>query len=1354
MRRCGVGAILLIMGVILTGSNFASAGLNPVRAESVTLPEQAGPNSLQETGDLIVKLADDAGPWKLLQIADILGTRNAISMVGKPGGRTYLLKLGPGLPVEQALSLLQPVTGIVYAEPNHVRTVAYTPTDSGFPDQWALENNGQTIGGVAGTTGADIGASETWGLEQGTTNPVTVAVIDTGIDKDHPDLRDRIWRNEDETPGNGVDDDGNGFVDDVNGYNWAGISQEDSRSVAFTFGLDTGNQTVAQSIQGTGEMLTHVGVLLDKKGNPTGGITVSLKQNRDGADLASFAISPAEVGEKAEIYRQLSQPVRLVEGATYYLVLHTDNVGLSFLGWSTNHYHLYDYAGMDVYREGQEWRHNGSSWSANTGFDLYFQTNPNAAPHDDYGHGTHVGGIIGAAENGEGSVGISFGAELMPLKIFDSSGSTNAALISEAIRYAADNGAKVINMSLAGSQFSETEQDAVTYAHGKGVAIFAAIGNGGDGTINYPAGYQLVIGVAATDNRDQAASLSDFNANVDLSAPGIDVFSTMPTYPVYCTDANRPLNYAFMSGTSMASPMAAGAASLILSRSPSLAPDEVEECMISTAKDLGTAGRDDHYGWGRLDALGALEKIFPSPAISALEPPYGPANAPVAVTGSGFGIEPGSLCFGSVPATVKSWSDTRIEAQVPSGIGGEIQMTVTNVAGLACSSPFVVRPFRIVASVAAGQGQVSPSSAETGYGGSVSIQIVSEDGYHIKTITDNGGLVPGPYSSPYVINNVTGDHDVVVTFSNTWTVTASVTGGHGTAAPPTQETVPGVSASITITPENHYHIASIRDKGVSVPGPYSSPYVINNVTADHDVVVTFVADRYRVTATAGAGGSINPSGEFYANYGTGQSFAITPFPGYHISSVMDNGASQPLVSPYVIHNMADDHNISVDFAKDGPRSQAASTFYFAEGYTGEGFQEYLCLSNPQDFAARATVTYLFASGDDVQEEVEIPAGSRITLDINNNPKVGAGKQVSLRVESASSILAERPMYFNYRGCTGGSNVVGATSTSTTWYFAEGYTGPGFDEYICVLNPGEMDAALTFRFQTQEAGEKQVTGLTCSARSRASFKVNDLLPGAHETSLKLESSQPVVAERPMYFNYSGNSGWNWTGGDCVMGATQLSKVYYFAEGTTRAGFEEWLTLQNPGLSPIIVSVTYQPGQAQGEPVNKSYEIGAASRKTIYVPAEAGAGKDISVQLTSSSAFLAERPMYFCYTYQGVKWSGGTCVIGAPAVATDWFFAEGATIEGFHEWLCMQNPNGQETMAQVTYYVQGRGAMPPVTETIPAGTRITLFVNKHAGPGLQLSARIRVISGPGIICERPMYFGYGGWDGGHDVMGYSP
>jgi Tol biopolymer transport system component len=431
-------------------------------------------------------------------------------------------------------------------------------------------------------------------------------------------------------------------------------------------------------------------------------------------------------------------------------------------------------------------------------------------------------------------------------------------------------------------------------------------------------------------------------------------------------------------------------------------------------------------------------------------------------------------------------------------------------------------------------------------------------------------------------------------------------------------------------------------------------------------------------------------------------------------------------------------------------------FYFAEGYTGSGFQEYLCLGNPSDTGTFATITYMFPDGSIQEQEVELGADSRTTVNVNGF--VGADREVSAKVGCDMHIVAERPMYFDYQGkWTGGHDVVGVSSPSDTWYFAEGYTGSGFDEWVCVLNPGDAAADLTFRFQTQEEGEKTVTGFGVPAHSRASFKANDLLGGmSYQTSLALESSQPVVAERPMYFSYSGTGGWAWTGGHCVMGVPDLSTGYYFAEGTTRLGaqegFEEWLTMQNPGPDEITIEAFYMLGT--GETVKKEYLVPAAKRSTVRVAQEVPLDQDVSVFLSSASPFLAERPMYFNYQGMGAwGWTGGHCVIGADESAQDWFFAEGYTGTGFEEWLCIQNPGAADAAITVTYYPEG-GAAPIVREhQIAANSRFTIPVNVDAGADLAISAD--VTSNQPIICERPMYFNYGGaWTGGHDVVGYTP
>jgi hypothetical protein len=220
----------------------------------------------------------------------------------------------------------------------------------------------------------------------------------------------------------------------------------------------------------------------------------------------------------------------------------------------------------------------------------------------------------------------------------------------------------------------------------------------------------------------------------------------------------------------------------------------------------------------------------------------------------------------------------------------------------------------------------------------------------------------------------------------------------------------------------------------------------------------------------------------------------------------------------------------------------------------------------------------------------------------------------------------------------------------------------------------------------------------------------------------------------------------------MGASELATKYFFAEGTTRSGFQEWLTIQNPGASDINVHATYFLGS--GDPVEMDYPVPAARRSTIYVPTDAGENKDVSVRLTSSKPFLAERPMYF--DYQGMGgwgWTGGHCVIGATGTSRDWFFAEGYTGVGFEEWLCIQNPGGTDATVTVTYYPEG-GAAPVVSShSVAANSRYTIAVNVDAGADLAISAELS--SNKPIIVERPMYFSYGGaWNGGHDVLGYTP
>jgi len=435
------------------------------------------------------------------------------------------------------------------------------------------------------------------------------------------------------------------------------------------------------------------------------------------------------------------------------------------------------------------------------------------------------------------------------------------------------------------------------------------------------------------------------------------------------------------------------------------------------------------------------------------------------------------------------------------------------------------------------------------------------------------------------------------------------------------------------------------------------------------------------------------------------------------------------------------------------RLSVPTAFYFAEGNTRTNFQEYLCLGNSGDKAASAQVTYLFTDGTTKDASYTVPANSRYTVDVNS--VVGPNKDLSLEVQSETpNLVAERPMYFNYNGVwTGGSDAIGAVAPNNKWYFAEGNTLKEFDQYVTVLNPGSTKANLKFHYMVEGQGEKLVTG-QAGPHSRQNFKTRDQIGDGKNVSLYLESDQPVVAERPMYFNYQGLASNNWTGGHDVVGTNSPNTDWYFAEGTTRknavdGAFEQWLCLQNPGTTPLTVTATYQLAAGQGNPVSKTYTVPAQQRLTVSVNKEIGPDKDCSVHLNSDSAFIAERPMYF--SYHASAWTGGHNVLGVNSTATTWFFAEGTTRNNFEEWLCLQNPGNSDAHTTITYYTTS-GQVIPKQWTVKANTRLTVSANSDVGANQDISTRVS--SDKPIIVERPMYFDYNGWTGGHDVVGFVP
>lgn len=220
---------------------------------------------------------------------------------------------------------------------------------------------------------------------------------------------------------------------------------------------------------------------------------------------------------------------------------------------------------------------------------------------DDNGHGTHCAGIIAALNNTTGVVGVAPGASLYGVKVLSSTGSGTWTAIAQGIEWAISNKMQVISMSLGGTSGSTTLQQACTNAWNANIVICTAAGNSGRSsgkgdTVEYPARYTECIAVAATDSNDVRASWSSTGPKVEVAAPGVSVYS--------CYYGG---GYATMSGTSMATPHVAGLAALVIAAHPGYTNQQVRTAIDNCCVDLGAAGRDTLYGYGRVSALNAVK---------------------------------------------------------------------------------------------------------------------------------------------------------------------------------------------------------------------------------------------------------------------------------------------------------------------------------------------------------------------------------------------------------------------------------------------------------------------------------------------------------------------------------------------------------------------------------------------------------------------------------------------------------------------------------------------------------------------------------------------------------------------------
>jgi outer membrane protein assembly factor BamB len=376
-------------------------------------------------------------------------------------------------------------------------------------------------------------------------------------------------------------------------------------------------------------------------------------------------------------------------------------------------------------------------------------------------------------------------------------------------------------------------------------------------------------------------------------------------------------------------------------------------------------------------------------------------------------------------------------------------------------------------------------------------------------------------------------------------------------------------------------------------------------------------------------------------------------------------------------------------------------------------------------------------------------------------------------------------------CTGTTTPTSTSgSGSTTFYFAEGFTAPGFSECLSLLMPNTSGTA-TIDYWTQSSHTLGTVAMT--AGQVTTIDVNQAVGANQEVSVRVTLPGPGIAERILHFNFGG-----WHGSTDIVGANAPSTEWNFAEGSTLGYFNEYLTLQNPNATAVLATLQYMTDNGQ-TPVKK-VNLAANSRTTVAVfdgdltspstpcPVTNGdasncgvgrnfAGVSVSVTTPVGQPIVAERPFYVNgFGFGFAPNFDGHVAFGANAPNTVWNFAEGTTLtgpagQGFAEYLTLQNPNPSPVTANIQYFTDAAGNPSPTkTLTLPATSRTTVEVfrgnlsnnaacsaaNGTCGVGPNVTGvSAQVTASQPIVAERPMYmnynFGQGLVAGATDALG---
>ncbi|MGQ9757720.1 MAG: S8 family serine peptidase [Actinomycetota bacterium] len=727
----------------------------------------------------------------------------------------------------------------------------------------------------------------------------------------------------------------------------------------------------------------------------------------------------------------------------------------------------------------------------------YDFVNGDPDPDDDDRHGTMIAGIACAnADNLQGVAGIDWYAKIMPIKALDSGGRGSLDTVVNSIYYAANQGASVINMSFTASTYSQMLQEAVEYAHARGCVLVAAAGNEGTETVDYPAGLTYVIGVGSIGRDGKRSYFSNYNTTVDLVAPGEDIWST-----------DLGGKYSRGSGTSEAAPHVSAAALLVLAEYPGSTPLEVWRRLRDGARDLGSPGYDEEYGWGLLDLYASLR--VPLVTITSPEEYSYPASGKVSASATSTAkIDINYIKY------LELWVDGKLEDTFP----------------LPSPSPSVSHTFTSWDLSELGEGTheitVKAIDVERTVCGEQKVTVFrnttqprpSNDWYLAEGCTAHG------FEEYVLVQNFGSDSTVVeITFMRPQGPTSPYT---YPMAPRSRLTVyvnalvPGsdvsthVHASRPVVAERAMYWGG-RTDGHASSGACAAAtdwYLAEGCTAhgfeEYVLVQNFGSDSTVVEITF-----MRPQGPTSPyTYPMAPRSRLTVYvnalvPGSDVSTHVH--ASRPVVAERAMYwNGRDGGHGALGVASP------SVSWYLAEGCTAFGFEEYVLIQNPNDEGALVFLDFRLPNGSWRRKSISLKPGARGTVKVAD---AVPGSDVSVFVRSELPVIAERAMYWpsGSRSRAGGHASAGSITAAGTWYLAEGSTAHGFEEYVLLYNVSEDLAHVVLTFMGFD-GRVREYPVTVPAGARYTVSANTVDPN-RDASVRVTSDRPLVVERAMYWS---------------------------------------------------------------------------------------------------------------------------------------------------------------------------------------------------------------------------------------------